>query len=465
MKNGHDELSPSQFHHFLPCLGLRPSKTFSEKDVMLKSRRTFIRSVILLGLLGLADWNFQPSRAATNIVLAGEDLQARINEASAGDVMVVQSGAYGGAITIAKALTFVRSGTGAAQLQGPVSVNTAGALAVAQFTFADTVTVQGGAAVSAVESRFEGELAVTGGKLTIRRCQFNGELRLNNAALTALRCTNQAWIVAVADPNSRVPMALAQCNISGSVSTIGYAVALGYSKLVSLGITDGEGSIVGNKFRRTEADGGVVMHSAIYGLRSKLNVSNNDIWANVAIGANGLYRLRLSSCDATIVNNTIALFGRSSTHYVYPVGLYGAASSIRIHGSILVASSAQFENAAVSYWPDFEGPLLVSHSCLVPTPPYGSLKTADSLFTDPKLNPDNTLAPDSPCVNTGPADAIHNDRDGTRNDMGFAGGPLYNPANFTTDSPMAFWLNTTPRKVVKGSSATIRIDAAATAGH
>jgi hypothetical protein len=72
---------------------------------------------------------------------------------------------------------------------------------------------------------------------------------------------------------------------------------------------------------------------------------------------------------------------------------------------------------------------------------------------------------DSPCRNAGPPDAIYNDRDGTRNDIGFTGGPLYNPANFTTDLPLAFWLDTTPRKVLKGVNNTIRVDAAAVAGQ
>jgi hypothetical protein len=71
----------------------------------------------------------------------------------------------------------------------------------------------------------------------------------------------------------------------------------------------------------------------------------------------------------------------------------------------------------------------------------------------------------SPCRNAGPPDAIYNDRDGTRNDIGFTGGPLYNPANFTTDLPLAFWLDTTPRKVLKGVNNTIRVDAAAVAGQ
>ena len=106
------------------------------------------RRVAILALLALFSFLASIVHAATNIVLSGDNLQTRIDAAAAGDTMVIQSGAYGGAITISKALTLVRSGTGDVQLQGPVAINTAGAVAISQLQFADAVSITGGALVS-----------------------------------------------------------------------------------------------------------------------------------------------------------------------------------------------------------------------------------------------------------------------------------------------------------------------------
>jgi len=407
--------------------------------------------------------------AATNIVLSGDNLQTRIDAAAAGDTMVIQSGAYGGTITINKALTLVRSGTGDVQLQGPVAINTAGAVTISQLLFADAVNITGGALVSVQESRFQGTVVATGGKMVIRRSLLTAPLYLTNTALTGLRFTNQFpgsvsfWVTAPA--NSALPMILSQCSLAGDLVAFGYSVSVGYSKLVAMSVVDGDARIVGNRFLRTPAEREVNANSSIQGIRSQLKIYNNEIRSGLNTGGEGIYGVKLISCDASVVNNTVSLTGHGSTYYVHGMSLEGPASNYRVIGNIVLADGGFFEVNAIQHTPDFAGSVLVSHCCLVPRPSNNNLKMTDMLYTDPGLSSEFALNPDSPCRDAGPPDAIYNDRDGTRNDIGYTGGPLYNPANYTTDLPIAFWLNTTPRKLVKGLNNTIRVDAAAVAGH
>ena len=80
-------------------------------------------------------------------------------------------------------------------------------------------------------------------------------------------------------------------------------------------------------------------------------------------------------------------------------------------------------------------------------------------------NANGGLLPGSPCINAGPPDPIYNDRDGTRNDMGYTGGPYYNPANYTNDNPMVFFLSGSPQIIFKGLQTNIQVNLGASAGH
>ena len=71
----------------------------------------------------------------------------------------------------------------------------------------------------------------------------------------------------------------------------------------------------------------------------------------------------------------------------------------------------------------------------------------------------------SPCINAGPPDAIYNNRDGTRNTIGYTGGPFFNPANYTNNNPMVFFLLTGQQTVLSGLQTNISVSAAASAGH
>jgi hypothetical protein len=429
---------------------------------MTTSLKPFLRWLSALFTLCLGLVTQPTARAATNIVLAGEDLQARINAAASGDVMVIQSGAYGGAIAITKPLTLVRSGAGDLQLLGPVSINTAGAVAVSQLRFSDAINIEGGGAVSFSDCLVQGAIGATGGKLNMRRSEVVGGMRLTNAALTGLRLTNRIEVTAFAAPNSRIPLNLSQCTFEALLSATGYSLSVGYSKLYGFRINDGEATLVGNRVYYWDS-GRTFSNETVSGYRSKLSLYNNQIRAVVVTGSGSLMGLYLESCNAKVVNNTFDI-NCVGSHQSICISCSGIASSVVIVGNILKPHNAAGNNVTVQRRLGFEGRMECSYCCFPP----GRLSDVQflaSLETEPGYALDGTLEVGSPCRNAGPPDAIYNDRDGTRNDIGFTGGPLYNPANFTTDNPMAFWLDTTPRKVLKGVNNTIRVDAAAVAGQ
>ena len=81
------------------------------------------------------------------------------------------------------------------------------------------------------------------------------------------------------------------------------------------------------------------------------------------------------------------------------------------------------------------------------------------------LNADGSLSAGSPCINAGPPDPIYNNRDGTQNTMGYTGGPYWNPANYTNNNPMVFFLGTSQQVVLSGIQTNIQVSTAASAGH
>ena len=85
----------------------------------------------------------------------------------------------------------------------------------------------------------------------------------------------------------------------------------------------------------------------------------------------------------------------------------------------------------------------------------GGVMHTGSLFGDPKLNSNNTLQPDSPCIDKGPPDPQYNDRDGSRNDIGMFGGHNFIPDGRTTNKPIVLGLDVAPIAVPTGGTVTI----------
>ena len=85
----------------------------------------------------------------------------------------------------------------------------------------------------------------------------------------------------------------------------------------------------------------------------------------------------------------------------------------------------------------------------------GGVVPVATIIADPKLNSNNTLKADSPCIDAGPPDPQYNDRDGSRNDIGMFGGHNFIPDGRTTDKPIVLGLDVAPIAVPSGGTVSI----------
>jgi hypothetical protein len=80
--------------------------------------------------------------------------------------------------------------------------------------------------------------------------------------------------------------------------------------------------------------------------------------------------------------------------------------------------------------------------------------TADPLFVE---NEAPKLQAGSPCINAGTPDPLYNDRDGSQNDIGPAGGAWFDPEGWTTDKPVVISFDLSPEQVLEGADTEVVI--------
>jgi hypothetical protein len=252
---------------------------------------------------------------------------------------------------------------------------------------------------------------------------------------------------------------------------------LAYSTLNYMKLTD-SGIITGNEF-----DGNTQFFSQV-SVGGGIGIDINASSANVMINNNRIhdYKIRsittmrdqcigiriTGSAGVDILNNYIKnCFDSSSigTEYTSGMGVFvNSSQDVRILGNIIVdcfviggANGNNIGNATVF------APLgvLVQNNLFHKISVYGNTVVkggvlhSDSLFGDPKLNSNNTLKPDSPCIDAGPPDPQYNDRDGSRNDIGMFGGHNFIPDGRTTNKPIVLGLDIAPIAVPTGGTVTI----------
>ena len=136
-------------------------------------------------------------------------------------------------------------------------------------------------------------------------------------------------------------------------------------------------------------------------------------------------------------------------------------------GPISVRNNA-IQCSGTGYGIEADNPNLVVTYCAlygVSGPTTGAFPPPQNCYTGAfTLGPEYSAAY-PPLLDGGPPEAIYNDRDGTRNDIGYTGGPYWNPANYTNSSPMVFFLTGSPQTVFKGAQTNIQVNVGASAGH
>jgi hypothetical protein len=189
--------------------------------------------------------------AATNLVVAGDDLQTKINAAAPGDTLVVQSGIYGGVgnLTITKPISLVRSGVERAVILLPVAVSAPGVVTFSKMDFGMDLGFGGTNCTVRIYDAVGKNIASTNGALVIRRSTFDGMV-LTGTKLEALRLTNTAEVRLIGNGSGKPKVAavLVQSRCE-SYLKLEQAVSatLGYCFLTAVIATDSEINAVGTK--------------------------------------------------------------------------------------------------------------------------------------------------------------------------------------------------------------------------
>jgi hypothetical protein len=247
---------------------------------------------------------------------------------------------------------------------------------------------------------------------------------------------------------------------------------LAYSTLNYLKITD-SGIITGNDF-----DGNTQFFSQV-SVGGGIGIDINASSANVMINNNYIHDYKLSDngdlynqCigirvagfpKVDILNNYIKNCYDSSRHgseHTVGMGVYVLNSlDVRILGNIIQECYVSQSDVGTPIYAPLG--VLVQNNLFLKISQYsttalrGGVLHSDSLFGDPKLNSNNTLKPDSPCIDAGPPDPQYNDRDGSRNDIGMFGGHNFIPDGRTTNKPIVLGLDIAPIAVPTGGTVTI----------
>ena len=412
----------------------------------------------------------QSVQAATHAVLPGASIQAKIDIAAAGDIIVIFGGTYNENITVNKAVHLAEASGQEVILTGDVTftgvtncpvfdgftvgssgrgisvVNTTGlvfrnldARNGSGITTSGTTTLKiidsqlssltsGGTTVEVAKTSLTGNINQTAGSLNVTSCTVAGNFETQTAALKTVAFR----VVVTGDNNWRSKKNW-----------------FGYSEARSFNFTDQSGAnavLTGNKIDRQGGEwNGVYCNVS----NSNILITNNCIirvgYNNYGAQEHGI-DLRGSDNCAIVANNYCQLQGN---YYFYGNGINisNFSKAIIINNIIWGARfgiSAPFGATASNnlYWAS-------------PHPAHreeGGVAAEGTLYTDPLFVTDNapTLQSTSPCINAGTIDPRYNNRDGTRNTIGPSGGPWIDPDGWTTDNPVVISFDLTPDLVLQG---------------
>ncbi|MEW5923573.1 MAG: right-handed parallel beta-helix repeat-containing protein, partial [Candidatus Zixiibacteriota bacterium] len=180
--------------------------------------------------------------------------------------------------------------------------------------------------------------------------------------------------------------------------------------------------------------------------RNLLNGQHTTEWAAIDLAAPGYPpSARLGPAGALIINNTIVNCAN------------GGISSFSNEEPVIINNIIAFNTGYGIHLQEDYLPAVLSHNDV-----YGNIADyinvgpdSGSISDDPLFNPDFTLAPNSPCIDTGDPDPQYNDPDNSRSDMGalpivnnypfasnFNFGIGVNPNAIPTFTPEFFWTYT-----------------------
>ncbi len=434
------------------------------------------------------------AHAASFVVWPGQSLQAAIDAAAPGDNITVQTGTYNENISITKGID-IRGTGGAVLVTGTLAVTNAalpvyvadisfGKSGASSITFTGTGTqnvrmdrcklVGGGNLTSSgtiayfYKHQFDASVTFTTSTWTFQRCTVAGNLTSTNSTAKCIATTvtggfnhggTAAGEVTVFQSNLRENTDIAlPANKNGWVA---------YSTLRYGGVSGGVAEVVGNLFDGRDVNTRFfeISNGCVATIRNNQFYNDGRFYTNTYTYGNGTYAIfvRSSAGMTRIFNNTARDVWKLVQVEGTPAGVEIRGN---IHRDVSIWPNGYYGLAAAQSVTTDYGGTIISHNNLqygVSGGVQSDNINLDPLFITGPNGEINWLNTTSPSRNVGPADALFNDIDGSRNDQGAYGGHSYDPTGRTTLKPVVLSGDVSPLYVKRGGAVTIKARAAVSA--
>ena len=425
----------------------------------------------------------QGLQAASFVVSPGQSIQSAINNATAGDNITIQTGNYNENLTISKGLD-IRGASGAVLVTGNLTITSVTLpIYISDISFgksgASGIRVTGSSNVRLDRCKLVGGGGFTSTNSTIYcyKGQFDQNISFANSTWTLQRST-----IAGTASSTNSTAKFISSNVTSNFSHNGGELTVFQSNLLELcdvALTSAQKSwICYNTLRYMQISGGT---SEVVGnlidIRGSTGVSadteryiinilggtvtriaNNRIfndgrYINSTAPSYGAHAIRVetSAGMTRIFNNTIRNVWRG-------ILVAGSPAGVEIRGNIHrdVTASAYSYSVYATY-----AGTIVSNNNFQYTVTGGV--QSNNINSDALFGTNDVLGAASPSRNAGPTDAIFNDIDGTRNDLGAYGGHSYDPEGRTTLKPVVLSGEVSPLYVKRGGAVTVKARAAVSA--
>jgi len=441
--------------------------------------RTIRRAFLFFGFLGACF----AGHAANHMVQSGQSLQTTLNNAASGDLVLLQDGFYDEDCVVSNKAITIRSispsSIPAVQVRSITITNSPAPSTLSHIRLLSDLNASG-ATVTLRNCNVFGSLNKTNGDLKVYSSNVDGNVTATKAGLTLLKSTvdGDVTVTDAQDDATRELEAIVVQSTIGERFVCKAKRSLTCYNLIRHAYFEGEVEITGNEFDgRTSGFGGIGIDvngtTTIASIRNNLihdyhgNFSENMTDQCIGIRITGGAR-------ADIVNNLIFdcidfYNGGNETNCGMGIFVQSTAGT-KILGNAIWACGIDGHTTSgdCAVWAPIANVLLKNNYLLRGqndgnAEAKGGVQSVDNVHNNSNTastlkfvgSGDYHLQADSPLKNTGPADAIYNDRDGTRNDIGMYGGHNYIPNGRTTTKPIPIKLKTAPIFVPAGGVITI----------
>jgi hypothetical protein len=377
---------------------------------------------------------------------AGENLQTAIDNASAGDVLILTAPvAYNGDLNITKPLRIVSSLTANQSIGGNIYI----------------------------------ENVTAGQSVSLKNLTLSGSIDIKNSSVNILKCSISSYVTAVNPSSANTQLNFVQSNIIGKLTSKLTRSWIGYSNLRQSSF-EGIIEIVGNDFDG-HGLGGIGID--INGAHTNANIHNNlihdfslDTSANIS---NTCIGIRITgNAKAEIRNNSIIKnydSADSGEETYVGIGIYVENTALTTVSSNALSKNyvkyggynnhnrfVNFGNAQV-YAPKTN--VVMRYNALDRNPSNypelvkGGVEHYDTISDASEgsgfLSNKGAKMNGKAGQNKGSPDDYHKDHDGSRNDIGANGGRNYIPDGRTTNKPIPIFFSLAPQAVPIGGTTTI----------